>query len=68
MPRSSGALSRTVTGWGDKRATLYLDSRNLRDERNVLWVDASGRVGGELGDPGAYDTPRRTVVGLRVEL
>ena len=47
--------------------SVYVDSRNLLDERNVRWVDSSGRVGGELSDPGAYYTPRRTVVGLRAE-
>lgn len=52
----------------DYELTLYLDSRNIFDAQNVRWMDSSGRVGGELGDPGAYYTPRRTVVGLRVEL
>ena len=53
-----------------KRYTLdlFVDSRNIFAARNVLWVDASGRTGGELADPSAYGTPRRTVVGFRTEL
>ena len=47
--------------------TFYVDSRNLFDKMNVRWMDSSGRVGGELGDPAAYYTPRRTMVGIRAE-
>ncbi len=50
-----------------KRVTLFVDSRNLFDTHNVMWIDASGRIGGELGDPGAYAIGRRTRVGLQIE-
>jgi outer membrane receptor for ferrienterochelin and colicin len=46
---------------------VYADIRNALNDRNVRWVDANGRVGGELGDPSAYYEPRRTRIGLRVE-
>jgi len=49
------------------RLTLYLDSRNILDAMNVHWMDSSGRVGGELSDPAAYYTPRRTLAGVRAE-
>ena len=49
------------------KATLYVDARNLLNAKNVRWVDSSGRVGGELGDPSAYYSPRRTAVGFRLE-
>jgi len=48
--------------------TLYLDARNLFNTRNVLWVDSSGRVGGELGDLTAWDQGRRVRLGLRMEI
>jgi hypothetical protein len=47
---------------------FYVDVRNLFNKKNVRWIDSNGRIGGELGDPSAYDEPRRTRVGLRVEL
>ncbi|MBN1895069.1 TonB-dependent receptor [bacterium] len=43
-----------------KNATLALDCRNALNTQNVLWMDSSGRIGGELFDPGAYDVGRRT--------
>ncbi len=46
---------------------LYVDARNLLDRKNVLWSDSNGRVGGELGDPSAYDELRRLKVGLTVK-
>ncbi|HEY4643576.1 MAG TPA: TonB-dependent receptor, partial [Bacteroidota bacterium] len=55
-------------GSGRTRFWLYLDVRNLLDAKNVRWVDSNGRVGGELTDPSAYGEPRRTRVGIRVEL
>ncbi|MFH1569042.1 MAG: TonB-dependent receptor [Gemmatimonadota bacterium] len=55
-----------VRSWGE--LTAYVDCRNALDEMNVRWVDASGRPGGELSDPSAYYTPRRTMVGVRAEL
>jgi outer membrane receptor for ferrienterochelin and colicin len=48
--------------------TLYADIRNLLNKKNVKWMDSQGRIGGELGDPGAYSTPRRVRVGIRVDL
>ena len=50
------------------RVTIYVDARNILNTKNVRWIDSSGRIGGELGDPGAYYDPRRVRVGLRVEL
>ena len=47
---------------------LYVDIRNLLNKRNVRWMDSSGRIGGELSDPGAYYDPRRVKIGIRVEL
>ncbi|HAL55145.1 MAG TPA: hypothetical protein DCP63_01380 [Bacteroidetes bacterium] len=47
--------------------TLYADIRNALNTRNVRWVDSSGRIGGELGDPGAYYNPRRVHIGARME-
>jgi outer membrane receptor for ferrienterochelin and colicin len=46
---------------------LYVDVRNVLNSKNVKWVDSNGRVGGELTDPGAYSSPRRTRVGTRIE-
>ncbi len=57
--------------FGDQHARclyLYLDVRNVLNSRNVRWIDSNGRIGGELGDPSAFDEPRRTRVGIRVEL
>jgi outer membrane receptor protein involved in Fe transport len=47
--------------------TLYADIRNLLNTKNIRWIDSNGRVGGELGDPGAYYDPRRVRVGIRVD-
>jgi outer membrane receptor protein involved in Fe transport len=47
------------------KLSVYVDVRNLLNTKNVLWVDSSGRIGGELGDPSAYYSPRRTAVGVR---
>ncbi|MCI0564309.1 MAG: TonB-dependent receptor [Nitrososphaera sp.] len=47
--------------------TVFADVRNLINKKNVRWFDSSGRVGGELGDPGAYYDPRRVRVGARLE-
>jgi hypothetical protein len=48
--------------------TLYLDVRNLLDEKNVSWMDSNGRIGGELGDPSGYFIGRRTSLGIQVEI
>lgn len=47
-------------------AMIYLDVHNLFNQQNVVWMDASGRIGGELGDPGGYGIGRRTCLGLRL--
>jgi len=47
-----------------EKVTLYFDGRNLTNEKNVLWMDSSGRIGGELGDPSAYMYPRRMAWGV----
>jgi outer membrane receptor for ferrienterochelin and colicin len=44
---------------------LTLDVRNLTNEANVRWIDANGRVGGELGDPSGYFIGRRTSIGFQ---
>ncbi|HEY5614528.1 MAG TPA: TonB-dependent receptor [Bacteroidota bacterium] len=48
--------------------TVFADIRNTINKKNVRWYDSSGRVGGELGDPGAFYDPRRVRVGVRLEL
>ena len=48
--------------------TVYVDVRNALDQRNVKWMDSSGRIGGELEDPGAYHIGRRTRTGITVEI
>jgi outer membrane receptor protein involved in Fe transport len=50
-----------------RRLYVYADIRNALNDKNVRWVDATGRAGGELGDPSAYYDPRRARIGLRVE-
>jgi len=52
--------------WSGAVMALYVDCRNLLNEQNVRWVDSNGREGGELGDPSAYYTGRRTSLGVRV--
>jgi hypothetical protein len=47
--------------------TLYADARNLLNRKNVRWIDSNGRIGGELGDPGAFYDPRRIRVGIQVK-
>jgi len=52
---------------GEYKFLVFADIRNLLDKKNVRWIDSSGRIGGELGDPGAYYDPRRIRLGFRVE-
>lgn len=47
---------------------VYFDVRNLLHVRNVKWLDSSGRIGGELGDPSAYFIGRRSKLGVRMEI
>jgi outer membrane receptor protein involved in Fe transport len=53
--------------WPEALFTAYVDCRNLTDQRNVLWIDSNGRIGGELDDPSAYAIGRRTNLGLQIE-
>jgi outer membrane receptor protein involved in Fe transport len=53
--------------WPQASWTFYIDCRNVTNQRNVLWIDSNGRVGGELDDPSAYVIGRRTNVGLQIE-
>jgi outer membrane receptor protein involved in Fe transport len=53
--------------WPESAMTLYMDCRNVLNERNVAWMDSNGRIGGELGDPSGYHIGRRTSLGLKVE-
>ena len=47
---------------------LYADIRNCLNAKNVRWIDSSGRIGGELSDPGAYFDPRRVRIGVVIGL
>jgi len=47
--------------------TLSVDVRNIFNAKNVRWVDANGRIGGELDDPAAYYDPRRARIGISAE-
>jgi outer membrane receptor for ferrienterochelin and colicin len=46
---------------------IYADIRNLLNTKNIRWMDSSGRIGGELSDPGAYYDPRRVRIGAVLE-
>jgi outer membrane receptor for ferrienterochelin and colicin len=48
--------------------SVYVDVRNLLNRKNARWMDASGRIGGELGDPSAYYDLRRVRVGMKFGL
>lgn len=49
------------------RLSVYLDSRNVFNVKNVKWYDSNGKIGGELEDPTAFYELRRTRVGLTYE-
>lgn len=52
---------------GNRLAMMtYLDVRNLFDKYNVLWIASDGTIGGELGDPGAWDIGRRINIGVKI--
>ena len=51
---------------GQYRLSLYADGRNILNKKNVRWIDSSGRIGGELNDPGAYYDPRRVRIGMQL--
>lgn len=50
-----------------KDGELYFDIHNLLNRKNIRWIDSNGRIGGELGDPSAYYSPRRINFGFRCE-
>jgi outer membrane receptor protein involved in Fe transport len=60
-------VSRTFSFDETMRAVLYADIRNLFNDKNLKWMDSSGRIGGELGDPNAYYIGFRGTVGVRFE-
>jgi len=49
------------------RATLFLDVRNLFNRKNVVWISADGRIGGELNDPAAYSVGQRIRLGVEYD-
>jgi outer membrane receptor protein involved in Fe transport len=62
-------ISRTIIVKESPRYSLkfYADVRNSMNTKNIRWIDSSGRIGGELSDPGAYYDPRRVRIGFAVE-
>lgn len=56
-----------VSWWPGSRLSMYIDSRNLLNTSNVMWIDSNGRIGGELDDPSGYWPGRRTSIGVRAE-
>jgi hypothetical protein len=60
-------VSRTFSFDEKMRAVLYADIRNLFNDKNLKWMDSSGRIGGELNDPGAYYIGFRGTLGVRFE-
>jgi hypothetical protein len=58
-------LKKTFIG-DPSRITIYFDGRNLLNNKNVIWMDSSGRIGGELGDPSAYEIGRRMSFGVQL--
>ncbi|GAB4342901.1 MAG: hypothetical protein Kow0037_30630 [Calditrichia bacterium] len=59
-------LSRALKRWADipGRLQLYVDARNIFNRKNILWISADGRVGGELNDPAAYSVGQRIRLGV----
>ncbi|HNW58409.1 MAG TPA: TonB-dependent receptor [bacterium] len=62
-----GGADRPGTIW-QSPIEFYLDLRNLFNARNVIWIDASGRTGGELNDPAAREIGRRILAGCRLDV
>ena len=56
-----------LSGSVPSAVVLYLDGTNILNAHNIRWMDSNGRVGGELGDPGAYYDPRRVFLGCAIE-
>lgn len=61
LTRSKGKLS-------GRSVMVYFTSRNLLDSKNAIWADSSGKLGGELDDPSAFDIGRRSFIGITVDL
>jgi outer membrane receptor for ferrienterochelin and colicin len=54
--------------WGLSLLMIYVDVRNLTNEKNVAWIDSNGLIGGELHDPSGYFIGRRTHIGFQLSL
>ena len=52
---------------GFEELMIYTDARNIFNQKNVIWMDSSARIGGELGDPSGYGVGRRTHVGIMLK-
>ncbi|GAB4368757.1 MAG: hypothetical protein Kow0042_10080 [Calditrichia bacterium] len=59
-------LSAALKSWVKTpgQLSLFADIRNLFNRKNVLWISADGRIGGELNDPAAYSVGQRIRLGL----
>jgi len=51
-----------------KSLMIYFTSRNLFDSKNAIWADSSGKLGGELDDPSAFNIGRRSFIGITIDL
>ncbi len=60
-------ISKMLTIEETMKAIFYVDIRNLFADKNVRWMDSSGRIGGELSDPGAWYIGFRALTGVRFE-
>ena len=58
----------TLAGAAGRSLMLYFTSRNLLDSKNSIWADSSGKLGGELDDPSAFETGRRSFIGITIDL
>lgn len=63
-----GKTFRLASTPGAAQVQGYVDIQNLFNSHNVLWIDSSGRSGGELHDPAAFGIGRRTSLGLHLTL
>ncbi|HLB00092.1 MAG TPA: TonB-dependent receptor, partial [Bacteroidota bacterium] len=70
LPSTSTAdmkFSKIVNVGPGKGLTFYGNVSNIFNTKNARWADASGRIGGQLGDPTAYYELRRFSVGMTYE-
>ncbi len=51
-----------------KNSSFFMESLNTLDTRNILWMDSFGNIGGDLGDPSAWDERFRLRAGVLVRL